>query len=299
MSAVLIPVSGGAAIPLRKSRIYLGRAPGSDKSVPPCAENALCMLEMTDGWWYIEDLRTPGGVKVNSKARKREKLVPNDEIELGKHRYRIEFEAPKHTFGRTASGAFQVVAAKSPTTPTRPMVPAPHIPPAAVTSAVKSSAAPTVAAPKKSGLLGRLVPLGGGEDHLLLRPKLTVGRGFDCDVVIREKTISGKHCELTFENGHWRVRDLQSRNGTRVGGRRCMEAWVRPNARLTLGTEAFRIDYVAQGELQEDEIIVGSLSGSLTNAVGISQSLMDKLAAQYPDEKEDSKRNRFDITKDI
>lgn len=297
MSAVLIPISGGTAIPLRKSRVYLGRAPGADKSLPPNAETALCLLEAADGWWYIEDLRTPGGVKVNSKARKREKLVPNDEIELGKHRFRIEFEAPKHTFGRTASGGLQVVAH---TTPTRPSVPPPHIPATPSPQAATKPAIPVIAAqPRKSGLLGRLVPLGGGQDHPLLKPKLSVGRHFDCDVVIREKTVSGKHCELELENGFWRVRDLGSRNGTRVGGRRCTEAWVKPNARLTLGTEAFRIDYVAQGELKEDEIITGSLSGSLTKAAGISRSMIDELAAKYQDQDDDSKRNRIDLTKDM
>lgn len=298
MSAVLIPISGGAAIPLRKSRVYLGRAPGTDKKVPPDADTALCLLEMADGWWYIEDLRTPGGIKVNSRGRKREKLVPNDEIELGKHRFRIEFEAPKHTFGRTPSGTFQVVKPKAAATPS---VPPPHI---AATTSVAAKTPPKPAASvarKPTGLLGRLVPLGGGEDHPLLRTKLIVGRSFECDVVIREKTVSGRHCELIFENSFWRVRDLGSRNGTRVGGRRCMEAWVQPNTRLTLGTEAFRIDYVADGELQDEEIIVGSLSGSLAQAAGISRSMIDDIARKHEHEnaKEDSKRNRFDLTKDL
>lgn len=297
MSAVLIPISGGVAIPLRKSRVYLGRAPGTDKKIPPDADTALCLLEMTDGWWYIEDLRTPGGIKVNSRGRKREKLVPNDEIELGKHRFRIEFEAPKHNFGRTPTGSFQVVKPKTAT----PSIAPPHIVSTNVV-APKAPAKPTGSiARKHSGLLGRLVPLGGGEDHPLLRVKLSVGRSFECDVVIREKTISGKHCELVYENGFWKVRDLGSRNGTRVGGRRCQEAWVKPNARLTLGTEAFRIDYVADGELQEEEIIAASLSGSLAQAAGISRSMIDDIARkhEHEDAKEDSKRNRFDLTKDL
>jgi predicted component of type VI protein secretion system len=298
MSAVLIPISGGAAIPLRKSRVYLGRAPGTDKSLPPSADTALCLLELADGWWYIEDLRAPGGIKVNSKSRKREKLVPHDEIEVGKHRFRIEFEAPKHTFGRTSSGGFQVVTPKP---ASKPNVPPPHITPApAAAVATQATPRPTGSiARRPAGLLGRLVPLGGGEDHPLLRPKLVVGRSFECDVVIREKTVSGRHCELVFENSFWRVRDLGSRNGTRVGGRRCLEAWVKPNTRLTLGTESFRIDYVADGELQDEEIITGSLSGSLAKAAGISRSMMDEIARKYEDEQDDSKRNRFDLSKDL
>lgn len=293
-------MSGGAAIPLRKSRVYLGRAPGTDNSVPPNADTALCLLELSDGWWYIEDLRTPGGIKVNSKGRKREKLVPNDEIELGKHRFRIEFEAPKHTFGRTPSGSFQAV---TPKTPSKASVPPPHIAAVATTATPAAGQPPLKSAGtlarQPRGLLGRLIPLGGGEDHPLLRAKLTVGRSFECDVVIREKTISGKHCELCFENGFWKVRDLGSRNGTRVGGRRCEEAWVKPNARLTLGTEAFRIDYVAAGDLGQDEIITGSLSGSLAQAAGISRSMMEDIARNYDDDQDDSKRNRFDLSKDL
>ena len=38
----------------------------------------------------------------------------------------------------------------------------------------------------------------------------------DCDVVVNDAEVSGLHCELTYEDGSWHVRDVGSTNGTSV-----------------------------------------------------------------------------------
>src|SRR5438874_1128519 len=44
-----------------------------------------------------------------------------------------------------------------------------------------------------------------------------VGRGAGCDVVLNHPSVSRRHAELARLPGvAWRIRDLQSRNGTRV-----------------------------------------------------------------------------------
>lgn len=71
-------------------------------------------------------------------------------------------------------------------------------------------------------MYGEMIPRGGGDNVPLLKAKLLVGRRESCDVVLRFANVSAHHCELTCEGGYWYVRDLQSRNGTKVNGVRVM-----------------------------------------------------------------------------
>jgi hypothetical protein len=44
----------------------------------------------------------------------------------------------------------------------------------------------------------------------------TLGRSVDCDCRLDNPTVSSQHARLTYQNGCWRVEDLNSRNGTFV-----------------------------------------------------------------------------------
>jgi hypothetical protein len=50
----------------------------------------------------------------------------------------------------------------------------------------------------------------------LERPQIIVGRHPDCDLVSSDASVSRRHCVLALENGHYRVSDLGSANGTLV-----------------------------------------------------------------------------------
>jgi len=95
-------------------------------------------------------------------------------------------------------------------------------------------------------MFGKLVPCGGGAVVPLLKPKLTVGRKSECDVVIACSSISGRHCELELIDGVWWVRDLQSKNGTAVNGHKIERNKIAPNNLLTLGRQRFMVEYQAQ-----------------------------------------------------
>ena len=68
--------------------------------------------------------------------------------------------------------------------------------------------------------LGTLVPCGGGDPIPLIKNKLLIGRRSQCDIALRFPNVSSHHCEIELIDGYWFVRDLNSRNGTFVNGRR-------------------------------------------------------------------------------
>jgi hypothetical protein len=71
---------------------------------------------------------------------------------------------------------------------------------------------------------------------------LTIGRATDCDCVISEPTVSRHHAELRRDGERWLLRDLGSRNGTRVNGVRVLEAVeVHPGDRVALGDARYRL----------------------------------------------------------
>ena len=55
-----------------------------------------------------------------------------------------------------------------------------------------------------------------GTIHLLDQPTLTIGRGNDMNILLREPTVSGHHATLTWANGAWQLEDVGSTSGTYV-----------------------------------------------------------------------------------
>ena len=73
--------------------------------------------------------------------------------------------------------------------------------------------------------------------HELTGPVI-VGRGRDCDIVIRDSKVSRHHCRIEpTGDGGWRVRDLGSRNGVVIRGEQVTEATLADGDRLWLGKE--------------------------------------------------------------
>jgi hypothetical protein len=96
-----------------------------------------------------------------------------------------------------------------------------------------------------AGLIDRLEPLPptllaldwtGAADELLL------GRHHACDVVLGHISVSRRHARLSFRDGHWILRDLESTNGTSVNGTRVVRCRLLPGDRLMLGDEPLLVD---------------------------------------------------------
>jgi hypothetical protein len=62
-----------------------------------------------------------------------------------------------------------------------------------------------------------------GETFPLGEHKVSIGRKAENEVVLRDEKVSGQHAEIVLEDGRFVLRDLSSRNGTLLDGRRIQE----------------------------------------------------------------------------
>jgi pSer/pThr/pTyr-binding forkhead associated (FHA) protein len=62
-----------------------------------------------------------------------------------------------------------------------------------------------------------------------------IGRGTQCDVCIKDHVVSRNHAEIRFEEGRWRIYDLNSANGIWVDGEKLEQAPLKNNTRIRLG----------------------------------------------------------------
>ncbi len=121
---------------------------------------------------------------------------------------------------------------------------------------------------------GELLPAGGGDNIPLIREKLTLGRRETCDVCLRFPNISGVHAELSYREGFWYIRDLNSTNGVKVNGVRVLEKLLNPKDRLTIGKRDYVINYEVPKNStarMEDEDEIDIRSASLLERAGLAK----------------------------
>ena len=138
--------------------------------------------------------------------------------------------------------------------------------------------------------LGFLVPTGGGEDIPLKKSRILVGRRETCDIVLRFPNVSGQHCRLSLEQGYWFIKDLDSRNGTKVNGYRVTRKRCDPGMVISIAKHKFEIRYNPEelGAMGpppgDDDQIEIAIRTSLTQRAGIDRSKI-----KNDDDGEDSK----------
>jgi len=126
-------------------------------------------------------------------------------------------------------------------------------------------------------MFGQLIPQGGGDPIPLMKKKLLIGRRESCDVVLRFSNVSAHHCQLTIEHGYWFVKDLNSRNGTRVNGSRVERKRLDPGCQLRIAKHIYEVDYLptelgATGPPPPDEeVFTQILNRSLLARAGLER----------------------------
>ena len=75
----------------------------------------------------------------------------------------------------------------------------------------------------------------GHEQLRQFQGTFVIGREASCDVCLGEDTVSRRHVEVSPRDGAWWVHDLNSANGTFLGGTRIQEHSLQGTTQLQLG----------------------------------------------------------------
>ena len=81
-----------------------------------------------------------------------------------------------------------------------------------------------------------------GVTHELTDKAITIGRGPDNTIVVNDPSISTHHAHLLLEGDTYRLKDLDSTNGTRVNGTPVAETVLRFDDRIRFGAAEARYE---------------------------------------------------------
>jgi len=101
-----------------------------------------------------------------------------------------------------------------------------------------------------------------------LGPSVVVGRDGDCDLVLSDSSVSGRHARLAVTNeGCW-LEDLGSTNGVAVNGVVVQRARLEPGDRFVVGATTVQVAVT-----EADELVTAGAETSLDELVGTSQAM--------------------------
>jgi DNA-binding NtrC family response regulator len=189
----------------------LGRASDNDILLPlPDVADLHAEILATD---EICEIRALAGESILFRGRpvSKARLKPGEEVDLGG--YSLRWLAGE---GRESPESRELEMAALRSHGTRPLEPAGE---------------------KSGGVTAVEVAEGAdkGMDFPLSATVTTVGRSPDCDIVLGDDSVSWRHCTLELTREGIRVRDLGSRNGTLLDGRRTESALAGARARIRVG----------------------------------------------------------------
>lgn len=115
----------------------------------------------------------------------------------------------------------------------------------------------------------RLVPIRGDSKATQLgTDPITIGRSPECTLPILDERASRQHCVIEPDStGGWQVRDLQSRNGTRVNDSKVDRRSLRPGDVVRVGSHEFLVETDAPAptaEVRRKTLHIGEALSELT-----------------------------------
>ena len=92
MYGELHPIGGGDPIPLLKRNLLVGRRESCDIVLRfSNVSSQHCELNVNDGFWYVRDLNSRNGVKVNGNRVTEKRIDPGDVLWIAKHGYEVKY----------------------------------------------------------------------------------------------------------------------------------------------------------------------------------------------------------------
>lgn len=216
-------------VPVARDEITIGR---NDANIVRLAEKDVSRhhgrLVRESGHYYIEDLNSFTGIRVNGEKITGKRLLHDgDLIQISEYDLILQ-EGPEERPPLPFAGIVE-----TPILPQEAAAPPPAIADAdakarrtAETATIRLSDLRTEqveVSPQEvpESQRAKLVGISGkhrGEELLLDRSPIRLGRSEENDLRIEHPSISRKHLRLHLDNGTWKVMDAESRNGVRVNG---------------------------------------------------------------------------------
>ena len=92
MYGELVPVGGGDTIPLLRPSLVVGRRESCDICLRfGNVSGQHCQLVLDSGYWFIQDLNSQNGTKVNGHRIVRKRLDPGDTLAIARHRFTVQY----------------------------------------------------------------------------------------------------------------------------------------------------------------------------------------------------------------
>lgn len=257
MLGVLSPCKGGNPIPLTKPKLLVGRKPFCDVTLPfPNVSSRHCELLLKDGFWYARDLDSTNGTTIDGRGCQQEQdeyIKPGSVLGIGRHRFTFQYESegpePEALVSELAQTSLMDKAGVAP-----------------------DQAGKDTRQKSQPAQRGHLIPAGGGSLIVLNADHLVVGRDRGCDIRLPSSGVSARHCELELIDGYWLVRDLGSRNGTKVDGKKIEQKWLYPKCVLHVSNLRFTIMYSPPpGVPRPKDQLFASFTRSLLDRAGLKR----------------------------
>jgi len=93
MYGFLTPVGGGDPYPLSKQELLVGRHRSCDIVLNfTNVSSKHCKLVLSEGYWYVLDLQSTNGVKVNGSKVMDRRVDPGAMLTISKHTFKIHYD---------------------------------------------------------------------------------------------------------------------------------------------------------------------------------------------------------------
>ena len=97
MYGYLTPVGGGDPFPLSKREITVGRHRSCDIVLNfNNVSGKHCQLVLSEGYWYVLDLQSTNGVKVNGNRVTDSRVDPGATLAISKHFFKLQYDPKKN-----------------------------------------------------------------------------------------------------------------------------------------------------------------------------------------------------------
>jgi pSer/pThr/pTyr-binding forkhead associated (FHA) protein len=245
-------------VPLIRDELTIGRKEGNTiRLTERNVSRQHARLTRANGTIVIEDLNSYNGIRVNgSRIQGRATIKEADRVQIGDYLIEVRSDAVAAegtSPGQDETQPLERVEGSTPPAPTVPSMPVAEPPPPVAGVAREpvglADTDPGRAAGTSVSNHGRLVVLStnfAGQEFVLDKTKMVIGRTDDNQIWLNHRSISRHHAQIKLENGRYSIEDLQSSNGVRVNGEEYGKVELRRADVIDLGH--VRLRFIEPGE---------------------------------------------------